>query len=172
MCPLHFSAAVAHDSSVCRNYTLDRGIALASARPNEEATGRRSLGFELRGGWNRAANERADPWAFRSGMGSSRPLLCRSRPVAGEDRSVRALDPRIPHFRLRTDGDKAPAASLRRLVSRSRPSSGLDVRLLHERVRTRRGGAGRCSRRSEEHTSELQSPCNIVCRLLLEKKKT
>src|SRR5256885_9891934 len=35
--------------------------------------------------------------------------------------------------------------------------------------------APRCSRgraeRSEEHTSELQSPCNLVCRLLLEKKK-
>src|SRR2546426_3024587 len=31
----------------------------------------------------------------------------------------------------------------------------------------------RCGRRgrSEEHTSELQSPCNLVCRLLLEKKK-
>src|SRR5205807_6219584 len=33
----------------------------------------------------------------------------------------------------------------------------------------------RCRRiiatRSEEHTSELQSPCNLVCRLLLEKKK-
>src|ERR1039457_2218087 len=28
----------------------------------------------------------------------------------------------------------------------------------------------RCSTRSEEHTSELQSPCNLVCRLLLEKK--
>src|SRR5205807_6155426 len=27
------------------------------------------------------------------------------------------------------------------------------------------------TRRSEEHTSELQSPCNLVCRLLLEKKK-
>src|SRR2546426_7418088 len=26
--------------------------------------------------------------------------------------------------------------------------------------------------RSEEHTSELQSPCNLVCRLLLEKKRT
>src|SRR5256885_10291038 len=26
--------------------------------------------------------------------------------------------------------------------------------------------------RSEEHTSELQSPCNLVCRLLLEKKNT
>src|SRR5256885_17241301 len=32
------------------------------------------------------------------------------------------------------------------------------------------GGAA-TSLRSEEHTSELQSPCNLVCRLLLEKKK-
>src|SRR3989454_3347054 len=29
----------------------------------------------------------------------------------------------------------------------------------------------RLRQRSEEHTSELQSPCNLVCRLLLEKKK-
>src|SRR5688500_19693862 len=29
----------------------------------------------------------------------------------------------------------------------------------------------RSESRSEEHTSELQSPCNLVCRLLLEKKK-
>src|SRR2546426_9290999 len=43
----------------------------------------------------------------------------------------------------------------------------------------RRAGAGRQAKRdrdpaagrSEEHTSELQSPCNLVCRLLLEKKK-
>src|SRR5256885_10128090 len=37
-----------------------------------------------------------------------------------------------------------------------------------------RGGRPRCltifRARSEEHTSELQSPCNLVCRLLLEKK--
>src|SRR5256885_8550094 len=35
-------------------------------------------------------------------------------------------------------------------------------------------GPGVCCKtsvRSEEHTSELQSPCNLVCRLLLEKKK-
>src|SRR5256885_4775006 len=32
-------------------------------------------------------------------------------------------------------------------------------------------GWDRKIRRSEEHTSELQSPCNLVCRLLLEKKK-
>src|SRR3989454_8673324 len=31
--------------------------------------------------------------------------------------------------------------------------------------------APRPCKRSEEHTSELQSPCNLVCRLLLEKKK-
>src|SRR2546426_4775918 len=30
---------------------------------------------------------------------------------------------------------------------------------------------GHVEQRSEEHTSELQSPCNLVCRLLLEKKK-
>src|SRR5256885_5953244 len=36
----------------------------------------------------------------------------------------------------------------------------------HQRERSRGGRA-----RSEEHTSELQSPCNLVCRLLLEKKK-
>src|SRR5256885_7900536 len=33
------------------------------------------------------------------------------------------------------------------------------------------GAARRIQHRSEEHTSELQSPCNLVCRLLLEKKK-
>src|SRR5256885_6841593 len=33
------------------------------------------------------------------------------------------------------------------------------------------GDAAKTQARSEEHTSELQSPCNLVCRLLLEKKK-
>src|SRR2546426_7839474 len=37
--------------------------------------------------------------------------------------------------------------------------------------RAEQAGALRDGRRSEEHTSELQSPCNLVCRLLLEKKK-
>src|SRR5256885_8486577 len=48
----------------------------------------------------------------------------------------------------------------------------------HRRRRSRSQGesarrhAGRADGdRSEEHTSELQSPCNLVCRLLLEKKK-
>src|SRR2546426_4929027 len=38
--------------------------------------------------------------------------------------------------------------------------------LVRLRIDTTQGGG-----RSEEHTSELQSPCNLVCRLLLEKKK-
>src|SRR2546426_7804395 len=44
------------------------------------------------------------------------------------------------------------------------PVTAEDVKFSFERYR----GTGF---RSEEHTSELQSPCNLVCRLLLEKKK-
>src|SRR2546426_12565912 len=46
------------------------------------------------------------------------------------------------------------------------PTRGAVSSAAGQRVARRRGRA-----RSEEHTSELQSPCNLVCRLLLEKKK-
>src|SRR5258708_9203729 len=39
------------------------------------------------------------------------------------------------------------------------------------RTPSRTSGSGTSTRRSEEHTSELQSPDHLVCRLLLEKKK-
>src|SRR5256885_6029462 len=42
---------------------------------------------------------------------------------------------------------------------------------VHPRSRRLRFHRRLPERRSEEHTSELQSPCNLVCRLLLEKKK-
>src|SRR2546426_9398546 len=42
---------------------------------------------------------------------------------------------------------------------------------LHGALRLREGPVSLRADRSEEHTSELQSPCNLVCRLLLEKKK-
>src|SRR5256885_11579558 len=48
--------------------------------------------------------------------------------------------------------------------SRSLPRRQLRKDLGSVKARLRRS-------RSEEHTSELQSPCNLVCRLLLEKKK-
>src|SRR2546426_5973642 len=53
------------------------------------------------------------------------------------------------------------------------PISTRPERPLRTRSTTRRSsiGSARCRWRSEEHTSELQSPCNLVCRLLLEKKK-
>src|SRR2546426_8358691 len=49
-------------------------------------------------------------------------------------------------------------------VAKARSSSMMDAV---------RGVPAACleGQRSEEHTSELQSPCNLVCRLLLEKKK-
>src|SRR5256885_7103007 len=57
-----------------------------------------------------------------------------------------------------------PYTTLFRSGSRARASSS----------RSRRSSLASTAcppRRSEEHTSELQSPCNLVCRLLLEKKK-
>src|SRR5256885_9644053 len=39
-------------------------------------------------------------------------------------------------------------------------------------IKDRSAFTQRANFRSEEHTSELQSPCNLVCRLLLEQKKT
>src|SRR5256885_7587846 len=41
----------------------------------------------------------------------------------------------------------------------------------HQAQHPRCGPQSKLAVRSEEHTSELQSPCNLVCRLLLEKKK-
>src|SRR5256885_6140267 len=49
--------------------------------------------------------------------------------------------------------------------------SGINVTFLLKRISSASGVVGPLAR-SEEHTSELQSPCNLVCRLLLEKKKT
>src|SRR5256885_6030795 len=46
-----------------------------------------------------------------------------------------------------------------------------NMRFTPERISVKRGETVRLRVRSEEHTSELQSPCNLVCRLLLEKKK-
>src|SRR2546426_1477330 len=59
-----------------------------------------------------------------------------------------------------------------------RAACGIEVRREHvdgnavDRQRDQDAALARSQRRrSEEHTSELQSPCNLVCRLLLEKKK-
>src|SRR5258708_10653717 len=55
-------------------------------------------------------------------------------------------------------------------IDRHHPVPGLDVDLLEGLAADARGDRG-VVHRSEEHTSELQSPDHLVCRLLLEKKK-
>src|SRR5256885_6851585 len=73
----------------------------------------------------------------------------------------RSLPFRVPP-RRRDDGVPQPGFRQPPLERRH------DLAIAHavESGRVRRDAA-----RSEEHTSELQSPCNLVCRLLLEKKK-
>src|SRR5437867_8847467 len=63
----------------------------------------------------------------------------------------------------------APSTQRRRLVH-SVPSSGLRAIAGWRRAQPPATRLPTC-RRSEEHTSELQSPYDLVCRLLLEKKK-
>src|SRR2546426_3542473 len=72
-----------------------------------------------------------------------------------------------------------PYTTLFRSVRNARLSMGIlrrepvSSRLAVDFCTARSPGAlpGDLAVRSEEHTSELQSPCNLVCRLLLEKKK-
>src|SRR2546426_3738437 len=49
--------------------------------------------------------------------------------------------------------------------------AGADPDMMAEAARFNVERGAQIVDRSEEHTSELQSPCNLVCRLLLEKKK-
>src|SRR5688500_19389592 len=56
-----------------------------------------------------------------------------------------------------------PRTTKRRLLREAALGASTLVRIHHRDTEAQR--------RSEEHTSELQSPCNLVCRLLLEKKK-
>src|SRR5256885_6854244 len=59
------------------------------------------------------------------------------------------------------------------VYSSTRMNSDADVKILCDgkHIQLVARGKWEFARRSEEHTSELQSPCNLVCRLLLEKKK-
>src|SRR2546426_5267551 len=77
----------------------------------------------------------------------------------------------FPYTTLFRSGILGPATTARRMAGGCggalRP--GRDPVAAGARAKGR--SVPRHSPRSEEHTSELQSPCNLVCRLLLEKKK-
>src|SRR5256885_12855407 len=72
-------------------------------------------------------------------------------------------------------GARAPSAQTCEPRMLLVPAPGRDDRRpgnsWHLVAKARREHARAATWRSEEHTSELQSPCNLVCRLLLEKKK-
>src|SRR2546426_10058231 len=88
-------------------------------------------------------------------VGDDRPVvggvaIGRPQPARGQQ----ALGPHQPEHALPTD----------RAATMSEPGAHLPIAFAMKGTRGQH-------RRSEEHTSELQSPCNLVCRLLLEKKK-
>src|SRR5256885_9256601 len=88
------------------------------------------------------------------------PTLFRSHvlePLAG--RRCHDLDARLEHILVLGQREARTAAA-------EEPRKVLGEALAHHLERLAEAAAAR----SEEHTSELQSPCNLVCRLLLEKK--
>src|SRR2546426_3933890 len=93
------------------------------------------------------------------------------------DRADRLDDPVDPRLRLELAelaGCRGAFAHVVIREPRVPPDPGVEA--FRQPLQARLIGAGFLRRavqvhRSEEHTSELQSPCNLVCRLLLEKKK-
>src|SRR2546426_9348314 len=105
------------------------------------------------------ARDRFTPWVAceRSGMAPSTGARDRFTPWVACERS------RMAPLELAALG----VAEARERIGRGTLSPVALVEACLERI----GALDATVQRSEEHTSELQSPCNLVCRLLLEKKK-
>src|SRR5688500_6669444 len=87
-------------------------------------------------------------------------------------RSVAVLHPREGDVRVPAALFGGHPQCLTRAVDGLRDAGQASaLRRVDPRVRRTDPQDPRRGQRSEEHTSELQSPCNLVCRLLLEKKK-
>src|SRR2546426_4058453 len=79
------------------------------------------------------------------------------------------LFPYTTLFRSLQAGPVAPARASKKAAAEHRAyRERADAQMVQDAVTSALNAGGP---RSEEHTSELQSPCNLVCRLLLEKKK-
>src|SRR5256885_13332466 len=85
------------------------------------------------------------------------------------------LFPYTTLFRSRPFVEEANGRQVRRREGRRDQAAFSRIRAplghAEDRLPIFRRARGAARRRSEEHTSELQSPCNLVCRLLLEKKQ-
>src|SRR2546426_3012772 len=100
--------------------------------------------------------------------------------MAGYSKGARGLFVLMREIGILTDTAVSPSLRRRQPSSRYAIHAGRNLpdkefRYLRTVIVTaavyRGFGNELCLARSEEHTSELQSPCNLVCRLLLEKKK-
>src|SRR2546426_4249107 len=87
--------------------------------------------------------------------------LFRSRDLAARERPQGRARPALEPHQREAEGEWPRG----RLVARGRREG---QRADDRKDREGEGGLTPPARRSEEHTSELQSPCNLVCRLLLE----
>src|SRR2546426_5128964 len=74
------------------------------------------------------------------------------------------LFPYTTLFRSPTPSSASPSTADTMTFTVANAGNGTDSMTISENISV-------AGVRSEEHTSELQSPCNLVCRLLLEKKK-
>src|SRR2546426_1217673 len=128
--------------------------------------------FDARGGWNTGFRSCAAWLSWRVGLdlGAARERVRVARALGTLPRLAQALARgELSYAKVRALTRVATPETEERLVAVGRAGTAEHV----ERIV--RGW--RCvdriaeARRSEEHTSELQSPCNLVCRLLLEKKK-
>src|SRR5688500_19831424 len=108
--------------------------------------------------------------AGRCGTHNS-PFLCSGLPdsIRAERAATVAVTPELSSEPTSSSEMSRPATGLRPAAARSLAVAAPPI----EVPRAVLVGAEERSGifRSEEHTSELQSPCNLVCRLLLEKKK-
>src|SRR5256885_17005712 len=105
--------------------------------------------------------------------------VCSNRPTSTAPptklRSAPAPPRRTPHF-ARGRSETRPQVTAAAPKKIPKPGTKAHAPSTSNGQLRLANGAGRGSirevcLRSEEHTSELQSPCNLVCRLLLEKKK-
>src|SRR2546426_1332501 len=109
----------------------------------------------------------AEPVRGRKGVRRTvRAQQCCSNSDHSPVRSPNARFP-VPCAKVEGIWRERPEAQL---VDRTYHSEGIGCAKHKGGTGPKRGLVGQYDR-SEEHTSELQSPCNLVCRLLLEKKK-
>src|SRR6266446_7701051 len=118
--------------------------------------------------WSASANRSRTTSAVKRSTMRAGPCMVQATPTAASIRSKSFRARVIPSVPCAWS---ALTASPKNQGMVSLTTWAMTRRTMKSTTLARRPSACRQRVRSEEHTSELQSPCNLVCRLLLEKKK-